>query len=92
MITNQRPFNQHELQVLSGAIQAVGLVGNGHFLPSPGRMRAARKLIERGFLTDVTDAAGLVPNFGDWLVVKITREQYDRAQAALAAVAAEGDG
>jgi hypothetical protein len=77
------PFNAHERQVIEGAIRAHGLVENHHFLPSPGRQKAARNLVERGFLTDVTSEAGIYSFGANWIVVKIDKDQVDRANAAL---------
>jgi hypothetical protein len=75
-------LGRHELEVIQGAIAAHGLVRNAHFLPSPGRQKAARRLVERGLVTDVSD--GFV-SYDDppWIVVKIDQAQLDRVHAAL---------
>lgn len=72
-----------EMQVLRYAMWARQTMSNGHYLVSSGQKKAAERMIERKFLTKVSNKkAGLV-SFGDpdyWLVVKLTK----RNVAALA--------
>jgi hypothetical protein len=74
-----------EWQTMCYASRARGLVPNGHYLCSPGQLHAARRLIERGFLTEVNQKdAGLVTfgNADQWLVVKYTATNLRKVQRA----------
>lgn len=57
----------YEWSVLSDCINAYCHVENGHFLPAFGKFAAARRLVDKGFLTLVDQ---LQP--GGWPVVKMT--------------------
>ena len=69
----------HEMQVLRNAAWARTQTPNGHFLVSPGGVKAARRMIDRGFLTDVTSERKGDVTFGDqdWLVVKLTDHNFE---------------
>ena len=72
-----------EMQVLSAAVHAWSLVGNGQYLCGTGRNQAAERLIKRGFLTKVE----VDPTFSppDWIVVVITPENLEALREAQAA-------
>jgi hypothetical protein len=70
-----------EKQVLSAAVNAWSLVGNGHYLCGTGQKRAAERLIKRGFLTKV-EVDATPP---DWIVVVITPENVEVLREAVAA-------
>ena len=72
-----------EMQVLSAAVHAWSLVGNGHYLCGTGQNRAAERLIKRGFLTKVEVDAKFSPP--DWIVVVITPENVKALRDAEAA-------
>jgi len=72
-----------EMQVLSAAVHAWALVGNGHYLCGTGQNRAAERLIKRGFLTKVEVDAKFSPP--DWIVVVITPENVKALRDAEAA-------
>jgi hypothetical protein len=72
-----------EMQVLSAAVNAWSLVGNGHHLCGAGHNRAAERLIKRGFLTKVEVDAKFSPS--DWIVVVITPENVKALREAQAA-------
>ena len=72
-----------EIQVLSAAVHAWSLVGNGHYLCGTGQNRAAERLIKRGFLTKVEVDATFSPP--DWIVVVITPENVKAVREAKAA-------
>lgn len=62
-----------EVQVINWAIWARSVTPNGHYLCSPGQVRAARRMIERGYLSKARRTGDV--NFGnpDWLVVVLTK-------------------
>lgn len=62
-----------EYLVLAGAAAAHRLVGNGHFLPNPYWHKAAKRMILRGFLTEVPDQLHAVVMTG------ANRRRYNRA-------------
>jgi hypothetical protein len=72
-----------EVQVLSSAVHAWSLVGNGHYLCGRAQKRAAERLIKRGFLTKVEVDAKFSPP--DWIVVVITPENEKTLREAEAA-------
>jgi hypothetical protein len=72
-----------EMQVLSAAVHAWSLVGNGHYLCGAGQNRAAERLIKRGFLTKVEVDAKFSPP--DWIEVVITPENMKALREAEAA-------
>jgi hypothetical protein len=72
-----------EMQVLSAAVHAWSLGGNGHYLCGTGQNRAAERLIKRGFLTKVeVDEKFSSP---DWIEVVITPENVKALREAEAA-------
>jgi hypothetical protein len=72
-----------EMQILSAAIHAWSLAGNGHYLCGTGQTHAAERLIKRGFLTKVEVDATFSPP--DWIVVVITAENVEALYEAQAA-------
>jgi hypothetical protein len=72
-----------EMQVLSAAVHAWSLVGDGHYLCGTGQNHAAERLIKRGFLTKVEVDAKFSPL--DWIVVVITPENVEALREAQAA-------
>jgi|SRR5215471_21251797 len=77
-----------EWQTIGYASRARALTPNGHYLCSPGQLHAARRLIERGFLTEISHKqAGLI-TMGDpseWLVVKYTDKNWRKVKRAATA-------
>lgn len=69
-----------ERQVMLGALWARIVVTTGLFLPSPGRQRAARRLVDRRFLT-----AGELLQPAGWMPVKLTEDNIAALNTALAA-------
>lgn len=68
-----------EMQVLKAAVWARGHVSNGHYLTSSGQKMAGERMINRGFLTRVDEQ--FTPQV-DWLVVKITKQNWQALEAA----------
>jgi len=71
-----------ELQVIKWCLWALTQVENGHYLCSPGQIASAKRLVAKGFITDVTSGAGFIPRVrGDgsdgWYVVKLTEENME---------------
>lgn len=74
-----------EISVLRGAWFAWTQVENGNFLPPTGNAPSTRRLISYGFLDKSTNQGW--PPFPDWIVVVLTRENY---QTMLAIAASKG--
>lgn len=72
-----------EQQVMRAARWALTQVSNGHYLASPGQRRAGERMVERGFLTKID--AQFSPPMPDWLVVKLTQENWNAMLAAMSA-------
>ena len=72
-----------EMQVLQRAVWARKQVEHGHYLCLPGQNKAAERLIERGFLTKIPGEFS--PPMPDWVVIKITTENFEALRAAEAA-------
>lgn len=77
----EHPFlAAREWEVLQSARHAWSLVSNGNFLPSPSRQKAARDLVEKGYLTKSENQ----PRPGNgWLIVVLTKANVRRYNAAL---------
>jgi hypothetical protein len=58
-------------------------VSNGHFLPATRWFKAAKRMIERGYLTEVPGQ--LMPSWPDWIVVVLTKANAEKYNADLAA-------
>jgi len=69
-----------EYEAVLNAHHARSLVPSGHFLAPVGRTKSYERMIERGFLTE---ADRLQPH--NWLVVKMTDENLQAYNAAIAA-------
>lgn len=62
-------LSAYEWSVIVDCMRAYERVPNGHFLPAFGKFKAARRMIEQGYLTLADE---LQP--GAWPVVKITEQ------------------
>lgn len=67
-----------EYRLILDCTNAYQHASNGHFLPAPRWWKAARRLVDKGYLTL---ADQLQP--GNWPVVKITNENIARYNADL---------
>jgi len=76
-----------ETSVIRDCLWARTVVPNGHYLCSPGQIASAKRLIDKGFITNVTSEAGMSPRVrGDgsdgWLVVKIDEANIEAMRKA----------
>jgi hypothetical protein len=74
-----------EWQTLNAAAWARGVVPNGHYLCSTAQVAPARRMIARGFLTEIPHKkAGLIctSNPDKWLVVKYSNKNVAAVKKA----------
>jgi len=71
-----------EMRVIKACLYARTLVPNGHYLCALHEVASAKRLIARGFVTDVTSEAGLAPRLPGWIVVKIDEANIEAMQKA----------
>lgn len=78
-----------EWRLIRDAHHAHSLVPNGHFLPTPckANVNAAKRMVERGFLTFVEGQ--LTPPHPDWIVLVMTEENRVAYNDAIAAATSE---
>lgn len=72
-----------EYRLILNCLQAYSLVPNGHYLPNTHWFKAAKRMIARGYLTEVPGQ--LQPNWPDWIVVVLTQANVEKYNADLAA-------
>lgn len=76
-----------EWKSITNCMWARSVNSNGHYLPAFNRMASHRRMVERGFMTEVPEnEKGMSPPNADWRMFKITDEKFNAYNAALAAL------
>jgi len=71
-----------EWDVIKACLHARDVTPTGYYICSPGQIAAGKRLIERGFVTDVTKDAGLRATWPGWLVVMIGQANIEAMDKA----------
>jgi hypothetical protein len=79
-----------EWKAITNCMWARTVTPNGHFLPDFNRMAAHGRMVERGFMTQVPeDEKGMSPPDPEWRIFKMTDENIEAYNAAVAALNTE---
>lgn len=71
-----------EWDVLKCCLHARDTTPTGYHICSPEQAAAARRLIDRGFITDASKEAPLPPSWSGWFVVKIDAANIEAMDSA----------
>lgn len=71
-----------EWDILKGCLHARDTTPTGYFICSPEQAPSARRLIDRGFVTDASKEAPLPPSWSGWFVVKIGQANIEAMDQA----------
>lgn len=76
-------LKRSEYRLILDCWHAYEFVPNGHYLPATRWFKAAKRMIGRGYLTEVPGQ--LTPSWPDWIVVVLTKENAEKYNADLQA-------
>jgi len=69
------PLKPSEIRLVRDCLWAREQVENGHFLPATRWAKAVARMVTAGYLTACDPVRG---SGGDWPVVKLTQENWDK--------------
>jgi hypothetical protein len=79
-----------EWRAITDCMWARSVNSNGHYLPSFNRMATHGRMVERGFMTEVPESEkGMSPPSPEWRIFKMTDDNIDAYNAAMAALNAQ---